>query len=139
MRNIIIILSVLLSFKANSQAVINMNDTMYTLPLISLPLSSCTCNAAKYTWGNVSGNPVIFAMTNTSSTVISGFKAGTSKISLTTLDLKGRTWADTLTLKFIAPIPPPPPPPKPFIVRMTDTKMFIYSDSSRSTIIQNFP
>lgn len=117
MRYLFLILFPLLSL-GQSQAVINLNDTILPVSQGSIPLTACVsfCGIpSSYKWWNVAGNPVIFSATGGTTTTISGFQVGMSRIGFQVTGTNGKTASDTLNLGFSAPIPPVPPCPPPVV------------------------
>jgi hypothetical protein len=106
MKKLIPILLLLFALKGKSQQVhINTNDTSMSVAIGSFPLTSCVdnCVPVTYQWKNISGNPVNFALTNSSKTIISGFQPGVSKIGLIVTTTTGKVYGDTLTVTFTSP------------------------------------
>jgi hypothetical protein len=97
-----------------SQAVINLDDTILSISQGSIPLTACVsfCGTpASYKWWNVAGNPVVFSSTVGITTTISGFQIGMSRIGFQVTGTNGKTASDTLNVGFSAAIPPIKPCP----------------------------
>ena len=103
----------LIGISQKCQVSIQKSDSAMTLPQVSIPLTTCVSYFGKisgYSWTNAGGNAVTFALNGTTSTIISGFKPGFTKIKFTVNGSAGPV-SDSLTLTFAkAPVIPPPIP-----------------------------